>query len=146
MIDRFENFSYCISEISRNWHKISSDVMTEYGLKGPYSVYFTAMYRCPEGITATELSELCSRDKADVSRAISLMEKKGLVVKEGVNYRALLRLTDEGKFIAEKIKKYAEAAVEQGGNGLTEEQREAFYESLNIICGNLQKLSKTGLK
>lgn len=145
MIDRFEKFSYFISEISRYWHKIANDVMNEYGLKGPHSVYFTTMCQYPDGITATKLCELCSRDKADVSRAVSVMEKKGLVIKEGANYRALLKLTKEGEKIAELIKSRAEAAVEYGGNGLTDEQRTKFYEALEIICSNLEDLSMKGL-
>ncbi len=145
MIDRFEKFSYFISEISHYWHKIANDVMNEYGLKGPHSVYFTTLYRCPDGITATKLGEICSRDKADVSRAVSLMEKKQLVVREGSNYRALLKLTDKGKAVAEQIKARAEAAVEFGGKGLTEEQRVRFYEAIEIICSNLEDLSENGL-
>ncbi|MBQ5319266.1 MAG: winged helix-turn-helix transcriptional regulator [Oscillospiraceae bacterium] len=144
MIDRFEKFSYFISEISHHWHKIANDVMNEYGLKGPHSVYFTTLYQYPDGITATRLGEICSRDKADVSRAVSLMEKKGLVIKEGSNYRALLKLTKDGEKIAEQIKSQAEAAVEYGGKGLTDEQRTIFYEAIEIICDNLEDLSKKG--
>lgn len=145
MIDRFEKFSYFISEISHHWHKIANDVMAEYGLKGPHSVYFTTLYRCPEGITATKLCEICSRDKADVSRAVSVMEEKGLLIREGTNYRAQLKLTKEGKAIAEKINARAEAAVEKGGKSLTEEQRTVFYEAIEIICSNLEDLSEKGL-
>jgi len=145
MVDRFEKFSYFISEISHYWHKIANDVMNDYGLKGPHSVYFTTMYRYPDGITAAKLSDECSRDKADVSRAVSLMEKKGLVEKEGTNYRAPLKLTKQGKMIAELINSRAAAAVEYGGKGLTDEQRDNFYEALEIICANLETLSEKGL-
>ena len=79
MVDRFERFSYFISEISRLWHRIADEEMGNYGLKGSYSVYFTTLYRFPEGITSAQLVELCSRDKADVSRAMSLLEAKCLV-------------------------------------------------------------------
>ena len=41
MIDRFERFSYAISEISRCWHRIAGEEMGKYDLKGPFSVYFT---------------------------------------------------------------------------------------------------------
>ena len=84
MVDRFERFSFAISEISRYWHKITAEEMEKYGLKGPHSVYLTAMYRYPDGITAPQLCELCGKDKSDVSRAMSLMERKGLVRKEGI--------------------------------------------------------------
>ena len=149
MVDRFERFSFSISEIYRYWHKIAADEMERYELIGPYAVYFTTMYRYPEGITAVKLGELCSRDKSDVSRAISVLEKKNLVVKEGVNqnlYRALLKLTPKGKELAEQINKKAKMAVEYGGKGLSDEQREIFYNSLELIAGNLQKLSLSGLE
>lgn len=146
MIDRFERFSFAIFEISRCWHKIAADVMTEYGLKGPHAVYLIAMRRAGEGVTAARLCELCSRDKADVSRAISLMEKKGLVRREGGSqYRALLKLTEEGERAADHVCSRARVAVELAGSGITDEQREVLYASLESITGKLQTLSKEGL-
>ncbi len=148
MIDRFEKFLLDISEIDRCWHKIAAGVMQKYDLKGPYAVYFTTLYQYPEGITATQLGELCSRDKSDVSRAISLMEKKGIVKKEGKPnnlYRARLLLTQQGRQIAEEVSKQAALAVGYGGNGLTEEQRRIFYHALDLIASNLKKLSREEL-
>ena len=148
MIDRFERFSYSISEISRLWHRISGEEMGKYGLKGAYSVYFTTMYRYPEGITAAQLVDLCSRDKADVSRAMSLLEKKGLVTRtdpDAKAYRALLTLTSTGREIAGQINTKAKAAVEQASCGLPEEKRIIFYEALELITANLQRLSKEGI-
>lgn len=148
MVARFEKFSYFISEISKNWHKIASDEMIKHGLKGPYAVYFTALSRYDEGITAARLAEICARDKADVSRAVNQMAKKGLVIKKEVNqnhYNALLILTNEGRDVASKIKEKATYAVKIGGKGLTDEQRNDFYNSLELICNNLQSLSKEGL-
>ena len=148
MIDRFERFSFAISEISRCWHRIAGDVMGSHGLKGPYAVYFTALYRYPEGITAAQLGEICSRDKADVSRAMQLMEQKGLVEKqigEKKAYRALLKLTKPGIELARSINRKAILAVETASQGLSAEKRAVFYEALELITTNLQKLSKTGL-
>ncbi|MBQ6803688.1 MAG: hypothetical protein IJP04_03430 [Clostridia bacterium] len=148
MIDRFERFSFAISEISRQWHKIAADELEKYHLKGPYATYFTTLYRFPEGIPSARLSELCGRDKSDVSRAVAGLEKQGLVAKEGVGgnfYRAKLRLTEEGKKVAEHINDRARIAVELGGNGLTDEEREIFYHALELIVTNLQALSREGL-
>lgn len=148
MVDRFEKFSFAISEISRYWHKIAADEMEKYGLKGPYAVYFTTMYRHPEGITAARLAELCSRDKADVSRAITQLAKRNLVAKqeEGKTaYRAPVRLTEEGRRIAVLINEKARAAVEWGGKGLSKAHREIFYAALELISTNLQTLTETGL-
>ncbi len=148
MVDRFERFSLAISELYRHWHRIAADEMEKYGLKGPYAVYFTAMSRYKDGITAARLSELCGRDKSDVSRAISTMERKGLVKKECVNrnlYRARLVLTEEGKQVADDINYRAMLAVEYGGQGLSKEKREILYDALETIVANLQILSEKGL-
>ena len=148
MIDRFERFSFAISEISRCWHRIASDVMQSHGLKGPYAVYFTALYRFPQGITAVQLGEICSRDKADVSRAMQSMEKLGLILRdnsEQKSYRSLLKLTETGIALAKTINEKAIIAVEAASKGLSAEKRAIFYEALELITGNLQIISKTGL-
>ena len=148
MIDRFERFSFSIAEIYRYWHKIAADEMEKYGLKGPYAVYLTTMYRFPDGITATQLSEYCSKDKSDVSRAMTLMEKKGLVKKTGVNqnlYRARIQLTEEGLNAAAHVRQRAGIAVELAGAGISEADRAVFYETLEHIASNLQTISTDGL-
>lgn len=148
MVDRFERFSFMIAEVSRSWHKITTDEMEEYGLKGAYSVYFTTLYRYPDGLTAVQLGELCNRDKADVSRAATVLEKQGLVCRlsDGAKvYRAPITLTDAGRKLAEGINEKAKAAVEFASRGLSDEKREIFYEALELISNNLQILSKEGL-
>lgn len=148
MIDRFEKFSSAISEISRYWHKLASDEMEKFGLKGPHAVYFTTMYQYPDGITAVKLAEISSRDKADVSRAVAQFEKKGFVKKIIVNknhYRAPLKLTEAGRQLAERINEKAKLAVELAGKGLSEEDRNTFYQALGLICSNLRTLAEEGL-
>jgi DNA-binding MarR family transcriptional regulator len=148
MIERFERFSLAISEISRYWHKITAVEMEKYDLKGPHSVYLVAMYRYPEGITASKLCELCGKDKSDVSRMMSIMEKKGLVKKEGVHqnlYRGVFKLTEQGKDAAEHVRERARLAVEIAGSDLSDENRAIFYEALESITNRLREISKEGL-
>lgn len=148
MVERFERFSLAISEISRCWHRIANEVMKQYDLKGAYSVYFTTMSRFPEGLTATQLVEVCGRDKADVSRAMAAMEEKGLVCRkqnETRLYRARLALTEQGVTLAEQINERAKAAVEYASRGLSNEKREIFYEALALITNNMQGMSRDGI-
>lgn len=148
MVDRFERFSFAISEISRYWHKLAAEEMAKYGLKGPHATYLTTLYRFEEGVTAPQLCELCGKDKSDVSRMISILEDKGLVTKEEVNqslYRGLLKLTAEGRTAAEHVRKRASLAVELAGKDLSEETRESFYTALDSIALNLREISKEGL-
>ena len=146
MIDRFERFSMAIFEISRHWHKIAADEMEKYGLKGPHCIYLLTMHQHPEGITASALGELCGRDKADVSRMMSILEAKGLAIRDGANrYRGNLRLTPEGQALAQDISQRAQRAVERAGSGLTEETRTIFYNALDSITENLRKICQEGL-
>lgn len=146
MTDRFERFTIAISEISRYWHKIAGDVMEEYGLKGTHAIYLTVMQQYKNGITSAALCDICGKDKSDVSRLISIMEKKGLVVREGAsNYRAMLKLTEKGEKLADLVKKKASTAVEIAGKDLSQENRRIFYEALDTITTNLRTISKNGL-
>jgi len=148
MLNRFARFSLAISEIDRCWHKLAAEEMAKYELNSPHAVYLTTLYNFDEGITAAKLGELCCKNKADVSRMVTILEKKGLVQKEAVGgnfYRAKLLLTAEGKKAAEHVQQRAALAVELAGSGMTDEEREVFYRCLERITINLQTLSKEGL-
>lgn len=148
MLNRFARFSLAISEIDRCWHKLAAEEMAKYELNSPHAVYLTTLYNFAEGITAAKLGELCCKNKADVSRMVAILEKKGLVRKEAIGgnlYRAKLLLTEEGKQAAEHVQQRAAVAVELAGSGMSEEEREVFYRCLELITSNLQILSKEGL-
>lgn len=148
MVERFERFSLAISEISKCWHKITSDEMEKYGLKGSHSVYLLTMLRYANGITAPQLCEECCKDKADVSRMMSIMEDKGLVTKDSIyqnHYRAVYQLTDKGKEAAGFVRERASLAVELAGKELVDEKRTIFYEGLEIIAKSLREISEEGL-
>ena len=148
MVDRFERFTYAIVEINRYWHKIAADEMSKYGLKGPFAHYLITLYRYPDGVTSVQLGELCDKNKADVSRALAILEEKGLAVRETQNnsyYRAKIKLTAKGRAAAEQVQQIAESAVGKGGKGLTDEQRQIFYEALERIAANLRQVTLNGL-
>ena len=77
MIGRFETFTLSLSEITSSWNKIASDELKPYELKGAYVVYLIALYKYENGLTAVNLCEMCNKDKAEVSRAIKILEEKG---------------------------------------------------------------------
>lgn len=148
MLDRFERFSFAISEISRCWRKLASEELAKYGLKSPHATYLTAIFKHPQGITVPQLCEVCGKDKSDASRMLAILEEKGLVEKQVVDgsmYRGLLFLTDQGKIAAEHVCNRASRAVEMAGKDLTDETRDVFYKALESIASNLHKLSKEGI-
>ncbi len=148
MIDRFEHFALATNEINRFIKKLTTEEMEKHGLKSSHALYFSLLSSNPKGLTATQLCEYSGRDKADVSRMLHMLEKNGLVTKEGSHqnlYNGVFRLTDEGQHIADHVKQRIAAAVAIAGRDLTPEQRELFYSALDSIVTNLRELSKKGI-
>lgn len=146
MLQRFEHFSLAISEIYRYWHQIAGEEMRKYGLKASHATYLVTLSRFPLGLTAPKIAAYCGRDKADVSRMMSILDAKGLAVREGANrYRGCLRLTQEGQKVAGEISSRAQQAVALASEGLTEEKRAIFNEALDTIARNLHRISQEGL-
>jgi len=146
MLTRYEQFSFMISCIYRHIQKLERDEMLKYGVRGAYAQYLVAMSRYPDGITSTQLCEVCERDKAAISRAISDMETSGLVERKGVgdsNYRAVLRLTRKGQRLARIVQERAQTAFDIAG--LSDEERTAFYAALEQIAHNLHAMSMKGI-
>ena len=107
------------------------------------------MSRYPEGITAAKLCEICEKDKAAISRSVAELEERGLLQRmerNGLRYRAVLRLTEAGQNAAGAVNEKARQAVEQAGEGLNDTQREVFYKVLTLIADNLHAICKDGLK
>lgn len=147
-MNRFEQFSYVISGINRHIQKIERDEMIKYGYKGAFAQYLVALRRYPEGITSAKLCEICDKDKAAISRVLTEMQEKGLILREiqsDHRYNALIKLTAEGLKAAAYVDERAQAAIEAVGNEMTDENRAAFYATLDFIAAKLQTISKEGL-
>lgn len=148
MISRFEQFTSAISSIHRSIQKIEREQMEKYGLKGVYAQYLVAIERYQEGITASQLCEVCDLDKAAVSRAVAEMTKRGLLERVCANetaYRARLKLTDKGREAADYVNRLALAAVETAGRELTDEDRMVLYGALESIAAKLAIICKEGI-
>lgn len=148
MIDRFERFCFAVAAMSRYIQKIETDELEKMGLKGSYALYLIILSRHPQGLTATELCEQCEKDKAAVSRAVASMEKQGLVIRNSDSqspYRAPIRLTAAGKQAADHVRQKAIVAVTCAGEGISDEDREVMYATLEKIAANLTIISKEGI-
>ena len=138
MIDRFELFATTITQIYKNLQRIKMQEMSGFELRGTYVMCLFELNRNPEGLTITQLSQLCGEDKAAISRTISELVKRGLVTSNNnKKYRAPLALTEEGQETANKIDALASTAVQAGSAGLTMEELKIFYKALTTISDNL---------
>lgn len=147
MIRRYEQFSTAISRIYHQLQRVERDEMSKYGLKGPHAQCIVVMCRFRDGITVSDLCEACEKDKAAVSRAVTELEKKGLLIREmqgTTSYRALLKLTHRGWCAAREIVQRAEEVVLYAGQDLGDKDRIAFYHALRTISNRLREFTKEG--
>ena len=138
MIQRFQHFLTGITVCYKYIQRIKNAEMTEFGLKGTHVACMFYLHHNPDGLTAAQLCHLCAEDKATISRILSDLRGRGYIRQTGEkNYRAPLCLSEAGEEIARKMLPLIESWVGIGGDGLSEEQREVFYQSLALISANL---------
>lgn len=141
MRDRFESFALSVVDLGRLVQKIKELEMERLGLKASHTMCLYYLGQHPEGATCTQLVDQCREDKAAVSRCLGQLMERGLVVREQEDghraYRCRHFLTPAGKELASQVNGRVQEALSSGGNGLTAEQRESFYEALELIRGNL---------
>lgn len=137
MLKRFQSFVSGITICYKYIQKIKSVEMTEFGMKGTHVMCLFFLRQNPEGLTAAQLCQLCMEDKAAISRTLAELNEKEYICSEGKKYRAVIHLTERGFAITEKIDELIEQWVGCGGDGLSEENREIFYRSLERISSNL---------
>lgn len=145
MQERFETFTVLIAKISRNIRKIKTAVMSEFDLKSTHVSCIYYLYKAGT-LTATELSEICEEDKGAVSRSIEYLETNGYIVCDSdapKRYKSPLRLTPKGEEIGSRMVSKVDSVLSRVGVALSNEMRAAMYQSLNIVCDDLQKISET---
>ena len=148
MIERFSQFCTSIASIQRSIIKIERVEMAKYGLKGPHANCLVAMARYPDGITAARLCDICDKDKAAISRTVSELEDAGMVLRqdpEGKRYRSVLRLSDKGREIANRVNDMVLLAVAKASDGYDKDKQQVFARVLSLVAGNLQEICRDGL-
>ena len=136
MKERFEAFITGMTVCYKYIQRIKNVEMTELGLKGTHLTCL--FYLSRRDYTAAQLCQLCAEDKASISRTVADLRARGYIAPSEKQYRAPLQLTEEGKKAAAQLEPLIHRWVLQGGDGLTEQQREVFYECLGIISTNLR--------
>ena len=139
MIQRFQSFVTGITVCYKYIQRIKSAEMTEFGLKGTHVMCLFFLHHHSEGLTAAQLCQLCAEDKAAISRTLAALQAKGYVESGEKKYRAPLALTAQGKAVADRVDTLIEQWVGLGGDGLSDEDRAAFYRALEAISGNLRE-------
>lgn len=142
-MDRFETFVGSILELSRYLQKLKDIEMKPFGLRANHVMCLYYLGKHPEGLTVTELADVCKEDKAAVSRCLAQLIEKELVggnfPENKRSYRTKLMLTDSGRELVQKMYARVDAVMVGGSSGLTDAQRENLYAAMEMIINNLSR-------
>jgi len=145
MKERMELFTVLMAKIGRNIRKIKNREMSEYSLRGPHVFCIYYLYTLGS-LTVTELADRCEEDKATISRAVDYLVEEEIIDRpdgSAKRYNARLALTEKGKAVGDEISHRVDFVLAEAGAGLSEEERASFYQTLNTISENLERLVKT---
>lgn len=95
---------------------------------------------------AKDLCERCEEDKATISRSLDYLEKNGYIVCKSQTkkrYNAPFELTERGMRAGKRIADKIASVLEEISTGISDNDREIFYRSLNIISENIDKVAKS---
>ncbi len=142
---RFEKFTLLIDGIHKCIHKIKFDTAPSLGIKSVHVFWLYKLMQHPEGLTSAELAELSMIDRSLVSREIASLKKGGYVEKKDSEvskrgYNARLVLTDNGKILASRICDIVKDVQSKVDTGISEEEIQSFYLTLEKLHGNFTKL------
>lgn len=142
-MDRFNKFTTQVNRIVRNIHRIKCEETGKLGLKGTHVSCLYYLYRAESPLTARELCAVCGEDKAAISRTVDYLGKEGYIKCESgalKKYKSPISLTEKGMEAGRVLSDRVESILIDASRGLSDEKRAIFYESLDLISDNLQKI------
>ena len=144
MKNQFDIFVYLISSLNRYIRKIKAEELAKYDLKGTQLMCLYYLGKLDK-ITAREICNLTGEDKSAISRALEFLESAELIKnedEEGKKYKTFYVLTEKGEEVATCLGRKIDETIAGAGSGLTDEEREIMYRSLEIINNNLKEICK----
>lgn len=141
MEDRYIMFSVALDQAAKNLQRLKHIKMEKFGLRAVHVTCLVRLGRAENGLTGTELAEICEVDKSLISRIISDLSSNGYVTYEETDkkYRKRISLTDSGRVVLDEIRGLMEESVKAVRNDVSEEDVDAFYRTLYLIDRNLRE-------
>ncbi len=142
--ERFVMFINRIDEMQKYLRRIRASLGSSLDMKGVHTLWVYLLYTHPEGLTSAEIAELCAVDRSLVSREISMLRENGIVDMKDSNgrraYNSTVRLTEKGIELAKAIGRDAMRIQSCVDDGITDEELDVFYSTVEKICRNFAAL------
>jgi DNA-binding MarR family transcriptional regulator len=94
-----------------------------------------------DGLSQSEIAEKLSKDKANVTHILNVMERKNLIRRQrDETDRRVYRifLIEQGKALKDKLPQLAQQVNRKGTAGMTEEEVQEIVYQLQKICESLE--------
>lgn len=145
--NRFEKFVMLIDAAHKGIGRVKQRIVADTSVKSVHTMWLYKLLNHPDGLTASELAAENNIDRSLISRELTTLAADGYITigsqgkKRGYNSR--IRLTEKGRDVAEKIARIAFEAQQAIGEGVDERCLVVFYNALEKICLNFEKLENS---
>ena len=138
--DNFERFAQMLSNASKSIFRLKSKCMSKYGLSSTHTLCLRSLYENSEGMTKSEIAEICYLDKAQITRIMSELVENEYVTADTSRraYNRKFLLTEKGYRITEEINQTVQAVVKYVNEDIPKEDIEHFYAVFEAINKKLK--------
>ena len=146
--ERFNQFVQLIESVHKSVNKIKLSIAPTLGVKSVHVFWLYELLSHPEGLTAATLANKSKIDRSLSSREVEDLRARGYIEvaagggEKRKNYNSRIRLTEQGRELAQTITGYAMAAQLAADSGVSEEELQAFYATLKKLSNNLSQLAE----
>jgi len=144
MNEKFEAFTSAVTRAYKCIHKIKSREAEGLGLRGNHIMLMYYLGQNPDGLTGSQLCQLCNEDKAAISRTVVELTRMGYIASTESaprrKYRSRLILTDTGLEINKNLTDCIARAVSSASFGFDDNERQCFYKVFLTITDNLEAI------
>lgn len=146
--ERFNQFVQLIESVHKSVNKIKLSIAPTLGVKSVHVFWLYELLSHPEGLTAATLANKSKIDRSLISREVEELRARGYIEvaagggEKRKNYNSRIRLTEQGRELAQTITGYAMAAQLAADSGVSEEELQAFYDTLKKLSNNLSQLAE----
>lgn len=149
MQERITEFTTSVAGAYKKLKKIKrqqSALYASFDIREPHVMCLYFLGEHPEGLTVTELANLCYEDKAATSRTVDYLLEKGYVRHEEVDakrrWRSKVRLTKEGTELAEVVRRVASKVSAVITKDIPSQDVEVFYRVFDQMIKNMDHFMK----
>ena len=144
--ERFAEFSGLVDSAYKSLRRAQGKYTRSFGLRSMHVACMLRLLDAGRGLSATELSELCGVDRAQISRVVGELTAARLLREaepgEKRRYRGCLELTDAGRAQAEAMSAIVAEKLDSVAETLPPDDVETFYRVFREITALLEDISR----